>query len=142
MRHSRGGLTTKIHALVDAEGRPIRLMLTPGQAGDAPVALAMTADLASGSTLIADRAYDTDAIRDLAAARGDWPTSRPKQAEKAPSASAAGFIASAILSSGSLTGSSSSEASRPDTTGSRKTTSPHSSSTQRKSGSTRNEPAL
>ena len=25
MGRSRGGLTTKIHALVDAEGRPIRL---------------------------------------------------------------------------------------------------------------------
>ena len=25
MGHSRGGLTTKIHALVDAEGRPVRL---------------------------------------------------------------------------------------------------------------------
>jgi len=28
MARSRGGLTTKIHALVDAEGRPIRLKLT------------------------------------------------------------------------------------------------------------------
>jgi transposase len=30
MGRSRGGLTTKIHALVDAEGRPIRIALTPG----------------------------------------------------------------------------------------------------------------
>jgi hypothetical protein len=29
---SRGGLTTKIHALVDALGNPVELMLTPGQA--------------------------------------------------------------------------------------------------------------
>jgi transposase len=34
----RGGLTTKIHALVDAEGRPVRLTLTAGQGGDAPAA--------------------------------------------------------------------------------------------------------
>jgi hypothetical protein len=34
MGRSRGGLTTKIHALVDAEGRPIRLKLTEGQAHD------------------------------------------------------------------------------------------------------------
>ena len=38
MGRSRGGLTTKIHALVDAEGRPVKLILTPGQAGDAPAA--------------------------------------------------------------------------------------------------------
>ena len=35
MGRSRGGLTTKIHALVDAEGRPIHLLLTAGQAGSA-----------------------------------------------------------------------------------------------------------
>ena len=34
MGRSRGGLTTKIHALVDAEGRPIVLKLTEGQAHD------------------------------------------------------------------------------------------------------------
>ncbi|WP_311974237.1 IS5 family transposase [Bradyrhizobium glycinis] len=31
---SRGGLTTKIHARVDAKGRPVRLMITPGEAHD------------------------------------------------------------------------------------------------------------
>src|ERR1035437_540404 len=31
---SRGGLTTKIHVLVDALGNPVELMLTPGQAHD------------------------------------------------------------------------------------------------------------
>ena len=34
MGRSRGGLTTKIHALVDANGLPIRLKLTEGQAHD------------------------------------------------------------------------------------------------------------
>jgi transposase len=28
---SRGGLTTKVHLLADAQGRPLRLLLTPGQ---------------------------------------------------------------------------------------------------------------
>ena len=36
MARSRGGLTTMIHALVDAEGRPIALKLTKGQAHDGP----------------------------------------------------------------------------------------------------------
>ncbi len=34
MGRSRGGLTTKIHALVDAMGVPIALKLTEGQAHD------------------------------------------------------------------------------------------------------------
>ncbi len=34
MGRSRGGLTTKIHALVDANGNPIALKLTEGQAHD------------------------------------------------------------------------------------------------------------
>lgn len=82
MGRSRGGLTTKIHALVDAEGRPVRLILTAGQAGDAPVAAALLEDLAPGATLIADRAYDTDAIRDLAAARGAWADIPPRVIRK------------------------------------------------------------
>jgi transposase len=38
MGRSRGGLTTKIHALVDADGLPVRLELSAGQAADAPMA--------------------------------------------------------------------------------------------------------
>ena len=34
MGRSRGGLTSKIHALVDAEGRPVTLRLTGGQIAD------------------------------------------------------------------------------------------------------------
>lgn len=78
MGRSRGGLTTKIHALVDAEGRPIRLGLTPGQAGDAPAALDLIEDLAPGSILIADRAYDTNAIREHARERGAWANIPPR----------------------------------------------------------------
>lgn len=34
---SRGGLTSKLHALVDGHGLPLVLAVTPGQAGDSPV---------------------------------------------------------------------------------------------------------
>ena len=34
MGRSRGGLTSKIHAVVDADGLPVRLGLTPGEAHD------------------------------------------------------------------------------------------------------------
>jgi transposase len=41
MGRSRGGLTTKIHALVDASGLPIALKLTEGQAHDGRAACDM-----------------------------------------------------------------------------------------------------
>ena len=78
MGRSRGGLTTKIHALVDAEGRPVRLTLTAGQAGDAPAAERLLPLVARGATLIADRAYDTNAIRATLAERGAWANIPPR----------------------------------------------------------------
>jgi transposase len=79
---SRGGLTTRIHALVDADGRPVRLELTPGHADDAPVAAAFMESLEPGATPIADRAYDTNAIRALAAERGAWANIPPRSIRK------------------------------------------------------------
>jgi len=34
---SRGGLSTKVHQLVDGRGRPLVIAVTPGQAGDSPM---------------------------------------------------------------------------------------------------------
>jgi len=82
MGRSQGGLTTKIHALVDAEGQPIRPELTLGHAGDAPAAASLLEALAPGATLIADRTYDTNAIRDLAAERGAWANIPPRSIRK------------------------------------------------------------
>jgi len=70
MGRSRGGLTTKIHALVDALGRPVRLMLSEGQAYDGHAAQQMLADLPRGCWLLAGRAYDSNAIRALLEKRG------------------------------------------------------------------------
>ncbi|MDR6951786.1 transposase [Ancylobacter sp. 3268] len=78
MGRSRGGLTTKIHALVDAEGRPIHLLLTAGQAGDAPAGRELLARLAPGGILLADKAYDTDAIRAETAERGGFANVPPR----------------------------------------------------------------
>jgi transposase len=63
MGRSRGGLTTKIRALVDAEGLPIDLKLTAGQAPDGRSAQDMLDELVEGQILLADRAYDGDALR-------------------------------------------------------------------------------
>ena len=69
MVRSRGGLTKKIHALVDAIGRPIRLKLTEGQAHDGRAAADMYGTIGPGQTLLADRAYDSDGLRDALAER-------------------------------------------------------------------------
>ncbi|MFG1316903.1 IS5 family transposase, partial [Xanthobacter autotrophicus] len=82
MGRSRGGLTTKIHALVDAEGRPIHLLLTAGQAGDAPAGRELLARLAPGGILLADKAYDTDAIRAETAERGGFANVPPRTIRK------------------------------------------------------------
>lgn len=70
MGRSRGGLTTKIHALVDAAGLPILLKLTEGQAHDGRSAAGMLDSVRRGDTLLADRAYDSNALRQDLAARG------------------------------------------------------------------------
>jgi transposase len=72
MGRSRGGLTTKVHALVDAEGRPIALKLTEGQAHDGRSAADMFETLQAGQILLADRAYDSDALREALSERAAW----------------------------------------------------------------------
>jgi transposase len=72
MGRSRGGLTTKVHALVDAEGRPIALKLTEGQAHDGRSAEDMFETVQTGHILLADRAYDSDALREMLSQRNAW----------------------------------------------------------------------
>ena len=70
MGRSRGGLTSKIHAVVDTNGLPVRLALTAGEAHDNRLADKLLSRLKSGSMLLADRGYDADWIRALAARKG------------------------------------------------------------------------
>lgn len=72
MGRSRGGLTTKIHALVDAAGLPIVLKLTEGQAHNGRSAEDMFDTVLAGNILLADRAYDSNALRERLAERGAW----------------------------------------------------------------------
>jgi hypothetical protein len=74
---SRGGLTTKIHALVDANGLPITLKLTEGQAHDGRSAADMLTGIGPGQTLLADRAYDSDAVRQSIEEQGGWANIMP-----------------------------------------------------------------
>jgi transposase len=54
---SRGGLSTKIHATVDALGNPTGFLVTPGQAHDLEGADALLKNTLA-QTVIADKAYD------------------------------------------------------------------------------------
>src|SRR5450756_823286 len=82
---SRGGLTTKIHALVDALGNPVELMLQPGQAHDLACSepLNYTTD---PDALIGDKAYDADSFVDTLAQRGITPVIPSKTNRKTPRA--------------------------------------------------------
>jgi transposase len=67
---SRGGLTTKIGAAVCATTQKIiRVVLAPGQRNDCVLAKALLGPT-EGAAVIADKAFDTDAIRSDLAARG------------------------------------------------------------------------
>lgn len=77
MGRSRGGLTTKTHALVDADGLPIALKLTEGQAHDGRSGADMLDTMTVGQILLADRAHDSNALRENLAERGAWANIKP-----------------------------------------------------------------
>lgn len=78
MGRSRGGLTTKIHARVDAKGRPVRLIITPGQAHDVTCAEALLDGLEARAIVIADKGYDADAFVDLIETQGAQVVNPPR----------------------------------------------------------------
>jgi len=66
---TRGGLNTKIHAVCDALGNPLRFVLTSGQRHDSkPVPELL--DGLQAKALLADKAYDSDKIVQSAQAQG------------------------------------------------------------------------
>ncbi len=71
---SRGGFSTKFHARTNAEGLPIALILTPGEAHDSTAFTDLMAEHdADPAVMLADKGYDSDAIRDEVRARGGTP---------------------------------------------------------------------
>jgi transposase len=84
MGRSRGGLTSKIHAVVDTNGLPVHLALTPGEAHDNRLCSVLLGALLPKTMLLADRGYDADWIRELARQQGAWANIRPKRNRKDP----------------------------------------------------------
>ncbi len=56
-------MNTKLHAVADARGRPIRLFMTAGQVSDYTGAAAMSDSLPEANWLLADKGYDADWLR-------------------------------------------------------------------------------
>ena len=79
---SRGGLTTKIHALVDANGLPIQLKLSEGKAHDGRSAADMLDEMGQGQILLADSAYYSDGLRRTLGQRGAWANVKPMPTRK------------------------------------------------------------
>jgi transposase len=82
MGRSRGGLTSKIHAVVDTDGLPVQLGLTPGEAHDNRLCSVLLRGLQPRTMLLADRGYDADWIRALARQQGAWANIPPKRNRK------------------------------------------------------------
>lgn len=80
---TKGGQNTKIHALVDGKGRPLRLILSPGNRND----IIYAPKLVEGQTdrhILADKAYDCDEFRDLLKQLGLTACIPPRENRKNP----------------------------------------------------------
>jgi transposase len=63
-------MNTKLHAVTDANGRPIRFFMTAGQVSDYTGAAALLSSLPKADWLLADRGYDADWFREALKDRG------------------------------------------------------------------------
>ena len=61
---SRGGATTKIHMAADAHGNPVDFTVTGGEVHDAKAAPELINKIKVAENLIADKGYDSEAIRE------------------------------------------------------------------------------
>ncbi len=80
---SKGGFTTKIHAVVDALGQAVRFTLTGGQRHD----ITQASDLLSGFagvTVIADKGYDSEKLISQIQSQGCIPVIPPRSNRKNP----------------------------------------------------------
>jgi len=81
---SRGGRNTKIHALADAKGRLIALLLTGGEAHDCPVAERLIRRVKPAKRMLGDKAYDSTELREELNERGTKPVIPNRSNRKQP----------------------------------------------------------
>jgi hypothetical protein len=122
MGRSRGGLTNKIHAVVDRSGLPVRLALTRGEAHDNRLAAKLLSRLKSGSSCWLTEAMMLTGSERLSGSMELGRISLQEAIGKRRSASARISTGPEIWSSGSSTRSSTVGEWQPATTSSRPTT--------------------
>ena len=66
-------MNTKLHAVTDSSGRPLRLFITAGQVSDYTGAAALISGLPKAEWLLADRGYDADWFRETLVDKGTKP---------------------------------------------------------------------
>jgi transposase len=79
---TKGGRNTKLHAVCDERGRPLVLVLTPGNTHDCKVAQLCIEALAPSVELVADKGYDSRPLREWLEARGTTPVIPPRSHRK------------------------------------------------------------
>ena len=67
---TKGGMSTKLHAICDSLGRPISFFVTAGQVSDYIGAAALLSSLPQVDWLLGDRGYDADWFRDALKDKG------------------------------------------------------------------------
>jgi transposase len=82
--HQRGDLTSRIHAVVDTNGLPVHLALTPGETHDNRLCSVLLSALLSRTIFLAGRGYEVDWISKLARQQGAWANIPPKRNRKEP----------------------------------------------------------
>jgi transposase len=80
---TKGGMNTKLHAVVDEAGQPVSLFLSPGNDADISHAQTVLAEIPA-TMVVADKGYDSDAFRQWLVVRGIQPCIPPRRNRKAP----------------------------------------------------------
>ena len=77
-------MNTKLHAVADANGRPLSFFMTAGQVSDYTGAAASLDDLPKALWLLGDRGYDADWFRDALQAKGIQPCNPGRRSSNEP----------------------------------------------------------
>lgn len=81
---TKGGMNTKLHAVVDEAGQPVSLFLSPGNDADISHARTVLKNVPA-AMVVADKGYDSDTFRQWLTERGIKPCIPPRRNRKTPS---------------------------------------------------------
>ncbi len=91
-------MNTKLHAIADANGRPLSFFMTAGQVSDYTGAAALLDDMPKAQWLLGDRGYDANWFRDALQAKGVQPCTRAGDHATSQSGTTSGAIGAAAAS--------------------------------------------